>query len=265
MKDLYLRLKIDERCGDVDNIRMAIESCADADTSAAATHVLLAPKRKQFYDRYHRTLSMIGEIKAELAVPPSAAWEQLGCQDFDMEYPANLAELFADLEDLDEEVEVPKPPLRRTHSGDIDLQTIARIVFVAALAGALIIATASISSVVRKAMSSTTDKTLPRNGHVVKQASFQKRSYLDIKNPGPGHVLVDIYSMSNELLVTVLVREGLEASVGVPEGKHRLEFSIGNTSDWDDKRFRKSTNARKLKATEVEFRSNGRTRLKIPS
>lgn len=262
MRDLYLHLHVDERCSKLESIHEAIADCHDADIAAAAKHILLTPKRKQVYDRNHRTLSLIGEIKAELAVPVTAQWEQVGCQDFDMEYPGDLADLLAE---LDEPVPVtpttkPAPRIRGRASGtpDLGLRKILTFAIWGLLACILLMGIISVSSMLLP------KRKMPQNGHVAKQSSFRERSRLDIRNPGPGHVAVDLYSMSNEPMLTVLVHEGMETRVNVPEGKHRLEFSIGNATDWNGRRFRPSKKFRRLRPVEIHFRTDGRSSLTIP-
>ena len=261
MRDLYLHLRVDERSGELDTIREAIAQCPDAYIASAARHILLKPGRKEVYDRNHRTLSMIGEIKAELAVPSTSAWQQLGCQDFDMEYPGDLADLFAELDGMEPAPvatrSIPRIRARASSTPDLDLRKILTFAIWGLLACVLLVAMISMASMLP-------GKSMPQNGYVAKRTSFQESSRLDIRNPGPGHVAVDIYSMSNELKVTVLIHEGLETRVSVPEGKHRLEFSIGKSDDWDGRRFRASKGFRHLNPTVIQFRANERAMLNIP-
>ena len=58
-----------------------------ANAAAAARHILLNPAWKSVYDRNHRLLATIGQLRARLALPPSDSWEELGNQDFDWRSP----------------------------------------------------------------------------------------------------------------------------------------------------------------------------------
>ena len=83
MRDLYRRLNIEEQCGDVDDIRLAIDVCPDRKLARTAREILLVPRRRRVYDRYHQLLTTIGHLKEDLAVPKTTAWDSLGCQDFE--------------------------------------------------------------------------------------------------------------------------------------------------------------------------------------
>jgi hypothetical protein len=81
MKDLYKRLNLDPAATPQD-IRAALGSAADEPTRAAAQFILLSPRRRAVYDRNHRVLSTIGQLRGRLALGLRPFWSHGHHHDF---------------------------------------------------------------------------------------------------------------------------------------------------------------------------------------
>jgi hypothetical protein len=81
MKDLYRRLGLDESAPEA-VVRAALAACNDADTRAAAGHILLDPDRRAVYDRNRRVLAAIGNLRAHLGLNLTRFWPRSRFGDF---------------------------------------------------------------------------------------------------------------------------------------------------------------------------------------
>ena len=93
MKDLYKRLHLPPDAH-ADDIRAALPS-ADPESCAAAEFVLLNPARRKVYDRNHRVLTRIGQMRSRLALGLRPFWSHGHHQDFNVAFtpprvPAHL-------------------------------------------------------------------------------------------------------------------------------------------------------------------------------
>lgn len=92
MKDLYRRLHIEiaSYANHPDAIRQAIAMLEDDKATArAASHILLVDQRKRVYDRTHKSLATIGQLRANLGLTCGEGWRASNATDF--EFPANAA------------------------------------------------------------------------------------------------------------------------------------------------------------------------------
>jgi hypothetical protein len=80
VKDLYKRLGIGSDAP-VDEIRRAIAASADP-IRREAEFILLSPRRRTVYDRNHRVLSTIGQLRGRLALGLRPFWSHGHHQDF---------------------------------------------------------------------------------------------------------------------------------------------------------------------------------------
>lgn len=82
MKDLYARLDLSP-----DASSRAIESrlleVDDPQLKRAVQKILLQPSRREVYDRNHRILSLIGELRAGLELNSSPNWQRTATEDFE--------------------------------------------------------------------------------------------------------------------------------------------------------------------------------------
>ena len=256
MKDLYQRLRVDER-SDVEAIRSAIASCRDRKVAVAAKHILLVPKRKRVYDRYHQLLSTIGRLRWELSVPQSMEWESLECQDFDPKDPYDLADILNIDESLDQASDTPSHRrLRRGVYLDLNVRNIA-----VASIWFLVVGMLSITAAI---MLTSSNKRLPSNGNVTVHRSVATDCYVNVKNSGPQHVAIDVSSPTNGLVLTILVLDGCTTKAKVPGGKHRITYSFGNASDWDGTRFRQGKKSRKINSHNMRFAPDRVAYIRIP-
>jgi len=80
MKDFYSALGLSADAGD-DAIRAALK-VAPADVRADAEFVLLDPKRRTVYDRNHRALTTIGQLRSHLGLSYTRFWARQEYRDF---------------------------------------------------------------------------------------------------------------------------------------------------------------------------------------
>lgn len=93
MKDLYKRLHIAPDADD-SALRAALDR-ADTDSRAAAGYILLDPARRAVYDRHHRLLTTVGQLRSRLALGLRPFWSRAHHSDFNVPFaaprtPANL-------------------------------------------------------------------------------------------------------------------------------------------------------------------------------
>jgi hypothetical protein len=81
MKDLYKRLGIPPTAS-AEEIRVAIGVTNEAATREAAEFILLAPRRRTVYDRNHRVMTMIGQLRGRLAMGLRPFWSHGDHRDF---------------------------------------------------------------------------------------------------------------------------------------------------------------------------------------
>jgi len=81
MKDLYARLNLDPKVSPQD-IRSRLENVSDHQLERAARKILLHPQRREVYDRNHRTLRLVGQLRQELELTDASNWKQTGSDDF---------------------------------------------------------------------------------------------------------------------------------------------------------------------------------------
>ena len=89
MKDLYKRLSLDPSASE-EEIRYALPT-ADASTRIAAQFILLVPRRRTVYDRNHRVLTTIGQLRGRLALGLRPFWSHGHHQDFAQPFVAPQA------------------------------------------------------------------------------------------------------------------------------------------------------------------------------
>src|SRR3954464_12813616 len=80
MQDLYKRLALSPTASE-EEIRRALPA-VDAPTRAAVEHVLLVPRRRSIYNRNHRVLCTIGQLRGRLALGLRPFWSHGHHQDF---------------------------------------------------------------------------------------------------------------------------------------------------------------------------------------
>ena len=73
MKDLYKRLGISDHAP-VQLLEKAIDAANDELLQEDTAYVLLDPKRKQVYDRNHRVLKSIAELRSQLELHDAPHW-----------------------------------------------------------------------------------------------------------------------------------------------------------------------------------------------
>lgn len=81
MKDLYARLNLSPEASP-QGIRSRLKKATDSQLKRAAQEILLRPERREVYDRNHRTLQLIGELRRELDLTDSRNWQETGGDDF---------------------------------------------------------------------------------------------------------------------------------------------------------------------------------------
>lgn len=81
MKDLYARLNLSPEVSP-QSIRSRLKEVTDPQLKRAAQKILLYPQRRRVYDRNHRTLQLIGELRQELDLTEASNWEEEGSTDF---------------------------------------------------------------------------------------------------------------------------------------------------------------------------------------
>jgi hypothetical protein len=82
MKDLYKRLHVLPNAGETE-IRAALPT-ADPESRADAEYILLNPARRKVYDRNHRVLTRIGQMRSRLALGLRPFWSHGHHQDFNV-------------------------------------------------------------------------------------------------------------------------------------------------------------------------------------
>jgi hypothetical protein len=81
MKDLYKRLGVPPTASAAE-IGTAIAAADDREMREAAEFILLAPRRRAVYDRNHRVMTMIGQLRARLAMGLRPFWSHGNHLDF---------------------------------------------------------------------------------------------------------------------------------------------------------------------------------------
>jgi hypothetical protein len=137
VKDLYRHVGLYDQVDDPNTLATNIAHCRDRAAAVAAEHVLLNPRRKAVYDRNHRLLMSIGQLRDLLALQ-SDAWEALGNQDFDITSPP-LVPVPLESSDLDD-VRVPTTTSQLPRSVHFDHGDYLQEFFPAALRMMLVVA-----------------------------------------------------------------------------------------------------------------------------
>lgn len=83
MRDLYKRLGLDPRAGEVE-ITAAIERCEHTALRADAHTVLEVGSRREEYDALHTTLSEIGRLRTRLGLTHAPYWRDGPADDFSL-------------------------------------------------------------------------------------------------------------------------------------------------------------------------------------
>lgn len=248
MKDLYQRLNIQRQSSDSEDIRMAIATCPDDRIAQAAEHILLEPKRRQYYDMHHRLLTTIGQIRANLDVPESSTWNALQVEEFDLAVDhtnqhtpfADLTDMLGDVGMMDEEATgysgstvVDGGPMR-SGPGTVDWARFALVGIIIAVLGIVIVTFATLLS--------GSKAELPSHGYVKKYVDWPADCSVEIVNSSsqPGNVFVEFFnSATGQRVMSVLVREGLDTSVNIPPGNFEVRFSVGERKQWNGDGFDK--------------------------
>jgi len=83
MKDLYRHVGLPPRVDDMDVIRSALARLSETDPRRRdVEHILLNPSRKRTYDRTHRVVEDVGQIRDELGLQDSELARLTGCAEF---------------------------------------------------------------------------------------------------------------------------------------------------------------------------------------
>ena len=81
MRNLYSRLKVSSAAS-VEEIRSAIAACENASVRSDATEVLLSEDRRRSYDRLHKVLVEIGQLRASLGLSHGDNWRGEAATDY---------------------------------------------------------------------------------------------------------------------------------------------------------------------------------------
>jgi hypothetical protein len=81
MRNLYARLNVSPAAS-VEEIRSAIAACANASVRSDATQVLLFEDRRRSYDRIHKVLLEIGQLRAALGLSHGDNWRGDAATDY---------------------------------------------------------------------------------------------------------------------------------------------------------------------------------------
>lgn len=262
MIDLYQRLNIERKSSDSDDIRTAIATCPDDRIAHAAEHILLEPKRRQFYDLNHQVLTTISQIRANLDIPKSPQWKALQLDDFDLVVdPASQHTPFADLTDMLGDVGmmneeqatysgstvVDGGPLRSGGSVDWARFSIVGVVF--ALIGIVVVTLASLLG--------GAAEELPAHGYVQRHVERDGQCEATITASEQGNVFIEFCdSGTGQCIVSVLVREGLDSVVEIPQGTYDIRFSVGERREWNGYGFDREL--RVLNTQTMVFRDGGK-------
>ena len=82
MRDLYHRLGIKSDAGEEEIRRALASGTMDASLRTDAERVLLVPRHRQGYDRAHRLLTTIGQLRTRLDLQLRPFWARSSNQDF---------------------------------------------------------------------------------------------------------------------------------------------------------------------------------------
>ena len=244
MKDLYQRLNIQRQSSDSEDIRTAITTCPDDQIARIAEHVLLDPKRRRYYDLHHRLLTTIGQIRDNLDIPESNAWNSLQLEDFDLVVDSqsdnaplsDLEQLLGDVGMMDEE-DSEFSGSTVVDGGPMGPGAVNWVRF--ALAG-VVVALLGIVVVTLIGLLSGSAAELPAHGAVLGNMAKEAECEVTFLNSKAqqGNVLVGFCtSGSDQPIFSIFVREGLDATVKVPKAKYGLRFSVGERQDWKGRGF----------------------------
>ena len=244
MRDLYQRLNIQRQSSDSEDIRTAITTCPDDQIARIAEHVLLDPKRRRYYDLHHRLLTTIGQIRDNLDIPESNAWNSLQLEDFDLVVDSqsdnaplsDLEQLLGDVGMMDEE-DSDFSGSTVVDGGPMGPGAVNWVRF--ALAG-VVVALLGIVVVTLVSLFSGSAAGLPEHGEFVRHIAWPAECSVAIVNSGPkpGHVWVKfVHQGSGRLVLSVLVREGGDFTVELPPGRYDVRYQVGERRDWNSDGF----------------------------
>ncbi len=223
MKNLYSHLDLDLVTDDVNVIRRAMLACPDPETVREAKHILLHEKRKQSYDRVHDLLTVIGQLRSQLSLPPSRQWDDLGTQDFD----DSNAGPFGSFTDILDDLDIGESPTTSTqlHGKDYSLFVNPKQIAIISAATAIVcILTIIVYSIV------SASKPLPVNGFVDRFDQQEPDCQLNISNNSRDHaVVVFVTETDQQDVFSVFVHAGLTTTVGVPGGSYEVRYSVGES------------------------------------
>jgi len=262
MKDLYLQLEFDARTDDLEEVRQAIDECADVEIAQSARHILLNPKRKRIYDHHHRLLETIGRLRSQLMLPQSTSWQELDSDDFEHEHDGGFA-THDEFEVETDPVAGAKPaaaesnPIPATSSGNSNWISPLKMVMMAMAAfifGSLL----TLFTIMKPSKTE-----MPDNGHLVRFVNRPTTCQFQIDNPGVEHAYVTLVNVKNNRpACSIMVRAGQTAAADVPSGTYELRYSIGKATDWNGKGFKPQS--RSIKPMQLKIHSSRIPKITIP-
>ena len=256
MKDLYKRIGLSLPTDNLNLIKKALEnSDIPHAIRESAYFILLDPKRKKVYDRNHKLLKIIGQLRANKGLNRTRYWLSSDCQDFDCESQQT------------QKIKNPKVSSSNSFLGKIKnliIELFTRIIYFAFVIGivfgpfiliGLFVDSCNDNSSPRTSSnySSPSDNyripdtpeinrtapvyfnepalSLPVNGSVVKYHSLEAIAPLEIKTrSGSGNYYVKLVTAyTNKMVLTVFVREGCSVEIDVPLGSYQLKYAVGKT------------------------------------
>jgi len=233
MKNIYRQLGFDQIVDECQIKEALLSSQISPRTRRAAEEILLNPRRKLLYDKHWRTLSQIGQLRANLGLTLAACWIQSGCSEFDTEPTCCGSEL-----DQLKEYMKSAPSERRTafraFSGCLPMLYGAILVV-----GALVMISLLDSRHEDQDTSGGPDRPvfmepaapLPRTGVLSRSFYGSPLPTLTIVTPiAKGHFFVKVVDWTTKQeIITLFVRGGDRVTTRIPAGSYELRYASGST------------------------------------
>ena len=246
MKNFYRRLNISPSSSYVEIKRAVSASSTDPALVEAASYVLLEAHRRPVYDRCHRTLSTVGQLRANLGLSATPGWAASNAADYNVE-PSQESEL--------DRLRQAAGTQKKNGSTKATLFRLAApyvllgILFLGAVVWGSLTDDDSGSASDNEASSRNTGQPfssddflepqkptvpalpLPRNGDVTRYSYGQRAlaPFTVRTRSGSGNYYVKLVNVrTNNTVMTLFVREGRTAETKVPLGTYEVRYAVGD-------------------------------------
>jgi hypothetical protein len=232
MRDLYKRLGISPDASEAD-ITAVIQACSSSDIAKDARAVLLDLNRKATFDRVHKSLTEIGNLRANLGLNHSDHWQSPEADDFNKVPSRTLSAFDVLTNKVDKLNKANGRAARFTKIRQMVGKTIATGFWVFVLcAFAFFYFTGQETKQQKQAVVDAFDEPmlpLPESGTIQLHKSGAPIAPLRIETQSGSNYLVKLEdAQTGENALDVFVRGGNAAEFEVPLGNYTVKYASGN-------------------------------------